>query len=192
MFRLDARFFEPDRRRIEGFIGGARDAEPLVEPLTGGQPALVAAEMPLAEVAGGVTLAGKQFGDGDFPLRQSVKLAGERHGVRAAANGVASGQDGRAARRALRLDVEVEQASAFGGELVDARRRRAPKNAAAVTADFAVAEIIHQDEDDVGFVGSLCIRRDEKQQCANERGGQKTLCACSFHACDLFVVSGIV
>ena len=184
VFRLDARFLEPDRRRIEGFIGGARDAEPLVEPLTGGQPALVAAEMPLAEVAGAVTMAGEQLGNGDFPLRQSVKLAGERHGVRTAANGVASGQDGRAARRTLRLDVEVEQPRALGGELVNARRRRASKNAAAITADFAVAKVVHQDEDDVGFVRR--VRRSdgvEQRERAHERGGDGVLSAHGFHGC---------
>jgi hypothetical protein len=43
------------------------------------------------------------------------------------------------------------QPHAFGGELVNARRGCAPENAAAVAAEFAVAEIVGQDEDDVGL-----------------------------------------
>ena len=108
--------------------------------------------MPLAEVAGAVAGAGKQFGDGHFPLRESVKPAANRDRMRAGTHGKAPGQDGRAARGTLCLDVEVEQSRAFSRELVDAGRGRAPHHAAPVSAHLTITEIVHQDEDDVGLL----------------------------------------
>ena len=86
----------------------------------------------------------------------------------AAAYGVASGQDGRAARCALRLDVEVEQAHALGGQLVDPRRRRAPEHSATIDANFPVTEVVHEDEDNVGLlVRGLSESRLRRKQCCN-------------------------
>jgi hypothetical protein len=107
--------------------------------------------MPFAKVASGVALTGKQLGDRNFPPSQSVRQAGARYGVCAASDRVTSGHDGRAAWRALGLHIKVEEAHAFAGELVDARRGRAGQNAAAVDAQLAIAKIIHQDENDVGL-----------------------------------------
>jgi hypothetical protein len=64
----------------------------------------------------------------------------------------------RAARRALRLDVEIGQPRSLRRELVDARCRRTARDAAAVHAHFAVAEIVHQDEDDVRLGGAHRLR----------------------------------
>ena len=91
-----------------------------------------AAEMPFAPNAGGVALRRQQLRDGDLPQRQSVRPAADRDFVGAGADGEAAGHERRAGGRALRLDVEVEQAHAFAGERVDARRGRAAKDAAAV------------------------------------------------------------
>lgn len=105
--------------------------------------------------------------------------------MRAAANRVASGHDGRTARRALGLDVEVGQPHTFGSELVNARCRRAPKNAATVRANFAVAKVVHQDEDDVGLLVG-CVRWSDcakQRQRENERGGDEVLFVCGFHCC---------
>ena len=49
----------------------------------------------------------------------------------------------------LNLHIEVEQPHAFAGELVNAWRGRATENAATVDAQFAIPEVVHQDEDDV-------------------------------------------
>jgi hypothetical protein len=54
----------------------------------------------------------------------------------------------------LGLDIEVKQAHALGGQLVNTRRRRATQDTAAVDADFAIAQVVHEDEDDVGLL--LC------------------------------------
>src|SRR5215475_8923118 len=127
--------------------------------------------MPLAEVAGAVADAGKQFSDGHFPLRESVKPAADRDRVRAGTDGKAPGHDGRAARSTLRLDVEVEQSQALARELVDAGRWRTAKDATPVRAHLAVAEIVHQDEDDVGFL-PVCRWRVLRQGGNCQKRGQ--------------------
>jgi hypothetical protein len=62
----------------------------------------------------------------------------------------------------LGLDVEVQEVHALRGQRVDAGRRCAAQDAAAINAEFAVAEVIHQDEDYVGFRRLLrdcwCVR----------------------------------
>src|SRR6185503_17142325 len=125
------------------------------------QSPLIAPQMPLAEGSRGVAHAGKQFGKSHLPQRQPFQPAANRHRVSARTDGESPGQESGATGSALRLDVEVEQARAFGSQLVDAWRGRAADNAAAVTTHFAVAEIVHQDEHDVGFltVSSLRVLR---------------------------------
>ena len=56
----------------------------------------------------------------------------------------------------MRFDVEVEQAHALAGERVNARRWRAAKNAAAIDAQLAIAEIVREDKNDVRLVRLLC------------------------------------
>jgi hypothetical protein len=70
-----ARHFSRGVGRPEGFVRGARDAVPLVKPLVVRQPAVGAAEVPFAEMAGSVTGAGQQFGNGHFPLCQAFETA---------------------------------------------------------------------------------------------------------------------
>ena len=50
-----------------------------------------------------------------------------------------------------RLDQELRQPQAFGGELIDARRRRPAQLAAAIGADVAVADVVGENEEDVGL-----------------------------------------
>jgi hypothetical protein len=45
----------------------------------------------------------------------------------------------------LSLDIEVQESGAFSGELIDARRRRAAEDAAAVAAYIALAEVVNDD-----------------------------------------------
>ena len=52
----------------------------------------------------------------------------------------------------LRLDIEVGEPRPFGRKLVDAGGRRAAQYSAAVHAQFAVAEVVHEDEQDVGLL----------------------------------------
>jgi hypothetical protein len=58
------------------------------------------------------------------------------------------------------------------------------RDATAVTADFAVAEIVGQDEEDVRFVRGLCRCRSEESHCTNEQD----FLVCGFHAFDLFAL----
>src|SRR5262245_42544510 len=111
--------------------------------------------MPFAEMRRRVTGRRKRFGDGYFPLRQPVGRARQRHRMRPRTNRKAPGHERRTTRRTLRFDVEIREPRAFARELVDARRRRAAQLAAAVTADLAVAEIVHQDKNDVRLLCGL-------------------------------------
>ncbi len=137
-----------------------RNSEPLVEALVVGQPSVVTAEMPLAVIAGGVASVRECLANGHFPLRESVGHTAKRHRMRAGADRPASRHETGTAGSALRLHVHVEEAQAALGKTVNARCRCAARQAAAVAADFPVAQIVGQDEDDVGFVSGLCRRGD--------------------------------
>ena len=89
--------------------------------------------------------------------------------MRAGANRPASRHETGTAGSALRLHVHVEEAQAALGKTVNARCRCAARQAAAVAADFPVAQIVGQDEDDVGFVSGLCRRGDGKSRRAQKR-----------------------
>ena len=140
------------QRRPHRLVVGARDAVPLVEALMGGEALLGAAEMPLAPHARGVALRRQQLRDGDLPLRQPVRGAADRDFVGPGPDREAARHQRRARRRALRLDVEVEQPHAFAGELVDARRGRAAQDAAAIDAQLAIAEVVREHENDIRLV----------------------------------------
>jgi hypothetical protein len=71
--------------------------------------------------------------------------------VGAGTNRKASGHKGCAAWCALRFNVEVQEPRAFRRKFIDAGRRRAAEYAAPVTAHLAVAEVIHQDKNNVRF-----------------------------------------
>ena len=133
------------RDRGVRFVAGAWDAPELVEALVGGLAAsfrAIAAEVPLAEERGRVAGRLQRLGDGDLPQRDAARLRG------AGSNRVASGHQRRARHRAGELDVEVVEADAFSGELVEARRDVAAH--AAIGADLAPAEVVGKDQDDVG------------------------------------------
>ncbi len=80
--------------------------------------------VPLAPHPGGVADVGQRPGDRDLPAGHPVGPAGNIHALRAGADRVASGQQGRAARRTLRLDAEVQQLEALAGQGIDPRRGR--------------------------------------------------------------------
>ena len=62
---------------------------------------------------------------------------------------MAPGEQGRPARRALRLDVVVQELKALAGEGVDPRRGRAAQHSAPIAAELAPAEVVPEEEDDV-------------------------------------------
>jgi hypothetical protein len=153
-------------RRPEGLVGRARDAIPFIETLVVGQAALIAAQMPFSESGGRIAGSGKHFCDGHLPLREPFEPAADRHRVGAGTNGKASGQNRRAARRALRFDVEIGQPRPLCREPIDARCRCAPRDPPSINSDFPVAEVVHQDEDDIGL---LLLRGGATPPCHHDR-----------------------
>src|SRR5450759_1528074 len=110
------------------------------------------AKVPLAIQSGGIACVGEKFGDGVFPRCQSsLPLTGEGNGISPRANRIPAGMDGRARRRALRLNIVVVEADALVGQLVDARRGYR----SAVYPESSPADIVHQDEHDVGLLVSV-------------------------------------
>ena len=64
------------------------------------------------------------------------------------------GHQRRARRCAAGLDQILREAQTLAGELVDARRRRAAQLAAAVGPEVAVADVVGEDEHDVGLLSA--------------------------------------
>src|SRR5262249_54218163 len=137
------------RRQPERLVGRPGNAEPFVESLIVGQTSVVAAEVPLAVIAGRVARVGQGLADSYFPLRQAFFDASRRHRVRDGTNRPATGHQARPAGRALRLHVEVQETHAFPGQRIDTWRWRPPCDAATVSADLTVTEIVREDEHDV-------------------------------------------
>ena len=75
----------------------------------------------------------------------------DRNQRQSGADGIAPGHQCGARRRAGRLDQELRQPQTFGGELIDARRRRPAQFSAAIGADVAVADVVGENEEDVGL-----------------------------------------
>src|SRR5262249_34663121 len=144
-------------RREHGLVAGALDAVPLIEPLVAGQATLRAAEMPLTKMGGSVARRRKYFGDGQLPLSKTIRSTWQGDGIRSRTDRKPSCHDGRAARGALRFNIEVGEARAFGRELVDARCWRAAQDSSPVHTELAITQIVHQDENDVWFGSSLSV-----------------------------------
>src|SRR5208337_4227702 len=109
---------------------------------------------------GGVALRRQQLRDCNLPQSQTIRGASDRHLVCARSDGVTAGNERRTRGRALRLDVEIEQPHAFGGELVNAWCWRAAQDAAAVTTQLAVGQVVHEHEDDIGRFALIWSRAD--------------------------------
>jgi hypothetical protein len=111
-------------------------------------------QVPLADDGGAVARGTEGLGQGAFGQGQAVLRPGaDDADLEAVAHGVAPGQEGGAGGGADGLDVELLQADAGGGELVDVRRL----DFASVVADVLPAEVVGEEEDDVrpgGGVGS--------------------------------------
>src|SRR5215831_11409569 len=125
-----------------------------------GKPCLGAAEMPLTPSTGCVASRGQQLRDRDLPQRQPVRNATKRDLVCARADGKAARHERRPTGRALSFDIEVEQPHAFACEVVDTRRGRTAKDATAVNAQFAVAQVVHKHEDNIWLLFLRFCRSD--------------------------------
>ena len=136
-------------------------AEEFVEALICGDSVGLAgeAEAPLAEEAGGVAGLVKNFGDGDVVLEQAFAVTLVGVAADAGVAGVEPLHEAGPRRRADRVaGVGVGEAHALAGEAVDVRSEDL---FLAVAAKVAPAEIIGEDEDDVGLgaLGQSWIRR---------------------------------
>ena len=143
------------------------------------------AEVPLADdrrlVAGLLeALRHEPFG-GVQPVGRDGRNDG---GLQAVAEGIAAGHQGRARRRAHRLDVELRELRAARGQRVDVRRLDVR---AAVEADILPAEIVGDDVDDVGFAFTrirLSACAEEHQRASKSDG--EDLFLFSFHFVSVF------
>jgi len=137
-------------RRLDGFIEAA-----LCRVVFGR-----VAQVPLAEhprrVAGLLELVGERIAvegqlghvvDRAQRPRPPIEAVDRADGVGAGAGAVLPGEQGRARRRAILAMVVVGQPHALRGESVDVRRLVIP---AAEAAQVGPAEVVRQDEDDVG------------------------------------------
>ena|SRR5882672_803904 len=121
--RAETRVVRPKR-----LVGGVRNSIPLIETLICRKPAFRVAQVPLAESAGGVTGVREHSGHCDFPLHGAIVKSIDRYRAVTRANCVPPSHQSCTARRALRLDVVVQQAHPFSRQLVDSRGRRAAQN----------------------------------------------------------------
>ena len=120
------------------------------------------AEPPFAEGAAGVALCFQALGDGDIGGKEGVLSLGLHRGI-VAHGGVAgmfAGHEDTARGRADGVaGVGTGEFHARGGERVDAGRLDLLLS---VAAELAVAEIIREDEDDVGLFGAGQERRGKE------------------------------
>ena len=124
----------------------------------------VVAQVPFAEHAGGVAGFLQRVGDRDLIERQCgdvidgpqraalpVEAIDAADGVDAGARAVLAAHQRGARRLAVRAaGVAARESHALGGQAVDVRRFVV---LAAEAGDVGVAQVVGQDEDDVGFTG---------------------------------------
>ena len=114
------------------------------------------AAVPLAHVAGAVASGGEHLADGALAQGDAVEAAVRLHAQGAAAVVVASGEQRGACRGADRsAAVVLGAAHALGGEPIDVGRGQ---DGVAVAAQVAVAQVVGQEQDDVGTRAQRCER----------------------------------
>ena len=129
-------------------------AEELVEPVDGRQELVAVAEVVLAELPGRVALRLEQVGERRVLLGEPFLRAGQADLQQAGAEARLPGDERRAARGAGLLRVVVGEDRAFLGDAVDVGRAVA-HHAAVVGADVPVADVVAEDDEDVGLLRAL-------------------------------------
>ena len=153
-------------RRVPGDV--RRNAVELVEAVRRRQALRINAEVPLSEDCRGVTGILEQ-------LTHRVRLGGERVARareddqrQAVADRILPGHQRGPRRRAGRLDQVLRQPQPLAGQLVEARRRRAPQLSTAIGAEVAVPHVVGENEDDVGLLlllGDARRCRSHQEKC---------------------------
>lgn len=152
-------FHGPDGFAVAQKVGGIfltgmssiDQAEPVVEAMfgRGGVVAIVYrhTEMPFTKVSGAVAFVFQDFGKRRFALQEmhSVTLF-TKDGIDSGADVVAASEEGGTGRRAdRRPGMEVGEAHAFSGQVVENGRLYR----AAIAAEVAVAKVVDKQSDDV-------------------------------------------
>ena len=117
----------------------------------------VLADVPLADGLRDIARLRQELRQRHLAL-QAAGLAVHRRPVQPMAVRHAAGHQRCARRRAGRLGIAGRELQAAAREPVEVRRRRAHRHAAAVAAEVAPADVVHQENQDVG---PLAAARDE-------------------------------
>ena len=163
--------------RVDEDAATLEHAEVLVEAAAHRVVLALAAEMPLADHAGGVALRLERVGEGALAETQAeVGVAAHRVELPAEAGLIAAGQQARARRAADRVrHVALLEQDAAARERVDVGRL---DHLAAVDPDVGRAEVVGEDQDDVGLPISSRwrggCRRDREEARDQEGGGEQT------------------
>ena len=121
----------------------------IVEPDVLGLARLVLSHVPLPDGLGHVARLGEELGQRHLAA-EPPGHAVHRRDEQAVAHGQAAGHDGRPRRRAGRLAVARREQQPLPGEPVDVRRRCADRDAPAVATEVPPADVVHQDDQDIG------------------------------------------
>ena len=156
-------------------VGGDGWRVATVDRLAAEDSPAAAAEMPLAEergaVTGGLQRPRQRGGAGIQPVRHpAARVVAQPGEVRIAvpARGVLAGhrRDARGRADGMRR-VELQEPRAVGGQPVEMRR---PDSRVAVAAEIAVAEVVGQNEEEVGARGGSRCGTRELGRAGGERG----------------------
>lgn len=123
-------------------------AEELVEAVHRGQVVVAVTEVVLAELRGPVAQRFEDLGQCRVTRVQTDRRAGQAHGGQAGADRQLPGDEGGAPGGTARLRVVVGEKHAFAGDAVDVGRGH--HHPVAVGADVPVADVVTEDDEDVG------------------------------------------
>jgi hypothetical protein len=161
----------------EALVITVRDAIPRDKFVVGRPASIGVANVPFADDIASVAEWCKHVGDGPFPSHQPSHGTRKHHVLVARTNGISPGHQRRTGWSTLRLRCEVEQSHPLFCETVDTRRPGSPQKAATVAAQLAVAEVVHQEIDDVGLLaGSRWLVRETNRLLRFRIRGRLGLC----------------
>ena len=129
-------------------------AEPFVEAVHGRQELVAVAQVVLAELAGGVALRLQHFGQRRIGLLDAARRAGDADRGHAGADRHLAHDERGAAGGAAGLAVVIGEEHAFLGDAVDVGRPA--HHAVRVRADVPHADVVAQDDEDVGSPSGRC------------------------------------
>ena len=125
-------------------------AEELVEAVDRRQRLVAVADVVLAELAGSVAEAFEQAADRGIQLAHAHRRARKADFGQAGADAVLAGEERRATGGARLLAVVVQEPEALLGDAVDVGRFIAHQPVAVAT-DVGDADVVAEDDEDVGF-----------------------------------------